>query len=535
MIKTYRKQRLGCLLLALQASSVALGQVDPNWPQWTDPDTSRQYLVDQSTGLGWVLDPSAVTKATMDGTLNDSPESYGTHTQVLGLIANYLKDYSRLPEPPVAVTGLTIDGSVNNDDWAPALTQLRVLLGVSGGGDARGFTGSIYPSSCQGTGGGECTVTVSFSTTGVSTGAVTSTSSVGLGHWLVRPLDRDADSKLDIDDNCPLTANADQLDTDDDGIGDACDTDADNDGVDDGSDNCPMVANADQADLDGDGLGDACDGDMDGDGVADASDICPLAWDPDQTDSDGDHLGDACDDDDDNDGLADQADNCTTVANPAQKDADGDLIGDVCDSDSDGDGIDNGLDNCPLVASVEGDQADADQDGAGDVCDADDDNDGVPDDVDNCQFVVNFDQVDSDGNGNGVGDACDVDVAQDGDGDGVDDAADNCPLQPNHGQQDSDADGKGDACDEDGDNDGVLGDDDKCPGSDAGSVVDARGCSIDQACPLERPRGMTHFRKNFGQYMSCLAHVTRHFEKVGRISEHERRDIIDEARRSRSH
>ena len=86
----------------------------------------------------------------------------------------------------------------------------------------------------------------------------------------------------------------------------------------------------------------------------------------------------------------------------------------------------------------------------------------------------------------------------------------------------------------DGDNDGVLGDDDKCPGSDAGSVVDARGCSIDQAYPLERPRGMTHFRKNYGQYMSCLAHVTRHFEKVGRISEHERRDIIDEARRSRS-
>ena len=35
-------------------------------------------------------------------------------------------------------------------------------------------------------------------------------------------------------DNCPLIANADQLDTDSDGTGDACDTDGDGDGTDDG-------------------------------------------------------------------------------------------------------------------------------------------------------------------------------------------------------------------------------------------------------------------------------------------------------------
>ncbi len=72
--------------------------------------------------------------------------------------------------------------------------------------------------------------------------------------------DRDGDNVADSLDNCPDTANTDQLDSDGDGIGDACDTnDVDGDGVPDASDNCPMVANPDQADADGNGVGDACD------------------------------------------------------------------------------------------------------------------------------------------------------------------------------------------------------------------------------------------------------------------------------------
>ena len=56
-------------------------------------------------------------------------------------------------------------------------------------------------------------------------------------------LDRDHDCVDDSSDNCPLNYNPDQLDTDNDGQGNACDADDDNDGITDGSDNCPVTAN----------------------------------------------------------------------------------------------------------------------------------------------------------------------------------------------------------------------------------------------------------------------------------------------------
>ncbi|MGB5428581.1 thrombospondin type 3 repeat-containing protein, partial [Eudoraea sp.] len=87
--------------------------------------------------------------------------------------------------------------------------------------------------------------------------------------------DDDNDGVLDVNDNCPLIGNADQLDSDGDGEGDACDVDDDNDGVLDTEDNCPLTANADQADADEDGIGDVCDDDADNDGVPNATDVCP--------------------------------------------------------------------------------------------------------------------------------------------------------------------------------------------------------------------------------------------------------------------
>jgi hypothetical protein len=82
---------------------------------------------------------------------------------------------------------------------------------------------------------------------------------VDIGAYEEQPLDSDGDAVPDENDNCPLTSNPDQLDTDGDGAGNACDADDDNDGAADASDNCPLTSNPDQADFDLDGIGDACD------------------------------------------------------------------------------------------------------------------------------------------------------------------------------------------------------------------------------------------------------------------------------------
>lgn len=80
--------------------------------------------------------------------------------------------------------------------------------------------------------------------------------------------DSDGDTVADVTDNCPGVPNQDQLDSDSNGLGDACTPspdDRDGDSVIDSIDNCPDTSNFNQYNLDEDNQGDACDPDIDGD------------------------------------------------------------------------------------------------------------------------------------------------------------------------------------------------------------------------------------------------------------------------------
>jgi len=164
--------------------------------------------------------------------------------------------------------------------------------------------------------------------------------------------DTDGDTIADNVDNCVNDKNPDQLNSDTDSLGDACDPDDDDDTINDLSDNCPLVSNLDQLDVDVDGLGGVCD-------------PCPV--DPDGgADADGDGFGDKCD-------------NCPNYANADQDPTD-------CNDDDD-DQLITGLDSCPGFFD---DGVDSDLDGIDDSCD-------------NCRGAANYDQASQ---SNEEGDVC---------------------------------------------------------------------------------------------------------------------------------
>lgn len=75
---------------------------------------------------------------------------------------------------------------------------------------------------------------------------------------LYKKADSDKDGIIDSNDNCVNIRNADQIDKDQNGVGDACE-DFDRDGIINAKDNCPLETNRSQADSDYDGIGDVCD------------------------------------------------------------------------------------------------------------------------------------------------------------------------------------------------------------------------------------------------------------------------------------
>jgi len=112
-----------------------------------------------------------------------------------------------------------------------------------------------------------------------TTGQEVTWTAVPLGAGIRMGINRDEDTLLDGDDNCPAVTSPDQLDTDSDGAGNICDIDDDNDGLTD----------SEESTLGTDPLLD----DTDGDGLSDGAEVDTHGTDPLLADTDDDGLSDS--------------------------------------------------------------------------------------------------------------------------------------------------------------------------------------------------------------------------------------------------
>lgn len=257
-----------------------------------------RYTTDSSDNFyGWLIDDVKIVKS--QGVITWSPatnlftNAAGTVPYVAGTSASTV--YALPPSAtPLTYQAISTNGSTGcfssatitlSDTVAPIVitTPVSVLLNASG-------TASITAAQVNNGSTDNCGITTlvvtpsTFTCANIGPNTVTLTATDASGN---------ATSVTAI-----VTVSFDFTTTSDndlDGAPDNCDTDDDNDGILDVNDNCPLQANANQADNDNDGIGDACDNDDDNDFVLDGYDNCPFIYNPNQQDIDNDGVGDVCD------------------------------------------------------------------------------------------------------------------------------------------------------------------------------------------------------------------------------------------------
>ena len=305
------------------AADLADGEIDGS--AGTEIDTNTLQILQQDPAT-LTIPNTTQTVADVQAILVSEITTTGTSTDASDLDVG--GSITTTPAPAETNPDLDNDGHLNADDAFP--TDASEYLDTDGDG-----TGN--------------TADIDDDNDGWADGANSDDYPLDATLYIDPALNRDGDTILNGVDNCPLTTNEDQVDADNDGLGDVCDpaTDTDGDGIANNLDNCPSQANTSQTNTDGDSKGDACDTDIDEDGTNNGVDAFPYDA-TETTDTDGDGLGDTtADDDDDNDGVVDASD--TGVAPAGTSSA-----GVACSLliDCDGDGYMDNVDQDPLDPAV---------------------------------------------------------------------------------------------------------------------------------------------------------------------------------------
>lgn len=280
-----------------------------------------------------IANPDAVTFS--ENTIQGTPDSPSDRAETL------LSSYDALTHARAVPAGSTFGG---DNDWfvdmalpltdlfaagVTAATPLVLFLGTSASASA--ITSDLM---CNNGASDPFTLT----STGTDVTTIDGDSPSG---------DSDGDTVPDVDDNCPTVPNPDQLDTDGNGAGDACDDDTDHDGIPDELER-ELGTDPTNPDTDDDGLDDGrevdlgtdpLDGDTDDDGLSDGREV-ELGTDPTDPDSDGDGIPDGTEV-----GLV-TPDPDTAGDGPFRPDEDPTTVTDPLDPDTDGDGTPDGREDC---------------------------------------------------------------------------------------------------------------------------------------------------------------------------------------------
>jgi len=148
------------------------------------------------------------------------------------------------PDPPSHDFGDMLEGKTA--EWSFTITNCGIDTLTWNISKNKAWITEVDPSSGSTTTETD-TVTVTIDTAGLTTcvqqtGTLTinSNAETKIGTITVHPVaDRDEDGIPDSEDNCPDVPNDEQWDTDNDGMGDQCDSDKDNDGIPNQEDECP--------------------------------------------------------------------------------------------------------------------------------------------------------------------------------------------------------------------------------------------------------------------------------------------------------